>query len=962
MEDEMSYLHKSRRKISAKQPRQDAAYAASRRRLTTSQRLGASSYAIEALEGRMLLSGSVTFTNADLNNNWFLAQMDTTGTVQFDGNGNIVGGFFTHDDGSTEIPGGTYSITSNGLVTIHGNGTQVPTGAMNSSKNVMALSAPAANNSLGVVVNSGSGSFSNADLAGTWYAFYAGDGSSDPTNTNSGHGIFTLDGKGGFTGIIADDQTAVPQSITGTYAVASNGGFTLTASDGSTFAGFIDSSKDLGAADSNLQQAALPANNNTRLLTIVQPSGSYSNADMTGTWTLSADGGQGLVSFDGAGGLNGSFTDSNSQPEELSGTYSIAPNGTFTASVTTNSSAGTQTLNFAGALNAARNVAIMDQPNSGQNGQDDLSILIQSTNPPPAPIVPKQTGQLDPTFGTAGVASNNVGFAATSGLAVGPNGQSVIAGVIGSPGSQEFGVTRYNADGSLDTTFGTNGIASVSFPGTDAQPCGVTVLPNGQILEAGTASVESGGQITSSQFALALFNTDGSIDTSFGGNGTGTVLTSFSPTTSKDVANQVVLGNGGEFFVVGSSTANGTKDFAIAAYNADGTADTAFNGSGREVEDFSGGSDSANAAVLQTNGDLVVAGSTGNPSTGLASIALVRLQPNGALDTRFGIGGRIVTNLRGVADVATSVALDSKGDIVVGGLSATGSFSAGTLATDFAVLRYTSAGKPDRTFGGSGHVITSFGQDTAITTVLVQPSGQIVASGKSIDGFSSASLANQGIAVARYNTNGSLDTSFDGTGKTLLTLAGQSVTSSAPPRVSSGPPRVSSAPGDTGSQLQQDFDTFLSSAQGIIAATPGGNIAIAGNSGSFTTEGQIVAAGVELAASLLAKLPKFEKPGAFATITISVKDAGSSKATGTVTIQVFVSGLSVAGTTETQLFTHGEALALKPFKSKSYAIKVKLPAALAAGKYFLVAQVNSGSLHDLNPANNSASTKPFQLT
>jgi uncharacterized delta-60 repeat protein len=910
--------------------------------------------AIEPLEQRMLLSGTVTFTNADLNNNWFLGQMDTTGTVQFDGNGNIVGGFFTHDDGSTEIPSGSYSITTNGLVTIHGNGTQVPTGAMNSSKNVMAISSPAANNSLGVVVNSGSGSFSNADLTGTWYAFFAGDGSSDPTNTNSGHGIFTLDGKGGFTGVIADDQTAVPQSITGTYSVASDGSFALTTNTGSSFAGAIDSSKDLAAADSNLQQAALPNNNDTRLLTIVQPSGTYSNADMNNTWTLNTDGGQGLLSFDGAGNLNGSFVDSNSIPESLSGTYSVAPNGTFIANVISSSSAGTKNINLAGALNAARNVGFMDQPNSGQQGQDDLAVIVQSTNPPPAPIVPKQTGQLDPTFGTAGVASNNVGFTATSGLAIEPNGQSVIAGVIGSPGSQEFGLTRYNADGSLDTTFGSSGVAIVGFPGLDAQASNVTVLPNGQILEAGTAATENGGQVISSQFALTLFNADGSVDTSFGTGGTGTVLTSFSSGSSTDVASAVTLGSGGEFFVVGSSNAGGTKDFAIAAYNPDGFPATSFNGSGHELLDFSGGSDAANAAVLQPNGQLVVAGSTSSASTGITSIAIARLQTNGALDTHFGTAGRIVTNLRGVADVATSVTLDTKGDIVVGGLSATGSFSAGTLATDFAVLRYTSAGKPDRTFGGSGHVITGFGEDTAITTVIVQSSGQIVASGKSVAGFSSAALANQGIAVARYNSNGTLDTSFNGAGKTLLTLNGQSVSSS---------PHFVSAitPADSGSQLQQDFNTFLSSAQGIIATTPGGNLAIAGNSGGFTTEGQIVAAGVELAASLLAKLPKSEKPGAFATVTISVKDAGSASATGTVTIQIFVSGLSVAGLIETQLFTHAEALALKPFKSKSYAVKVKLPASLASGKYFLVAQVNSGSLHDLNPANNSASTKPFQV-
>jgi uncharacterized delta-60 repeat protein len=560
-------------------------------------------------------------------------------------------------------------------------------------------------------------------------------------------------------------------------------------------------------------------------------------------------------------------------------------------------------------------------------------------------IQPKGIGILDPAFGIGGVASHDVGFTATSGLAVQPDGKSVIAGIIGSPGSEEFGLTRYNADGSLDTSFGTNGVASVSFQGTNDTPSSVALLPDGDILVAGTSTVTSGG----SEFAIALFNADGTLDTSFG-SGTGKVLTSFA-TGSTDIANAVVLGLGGEFFVVGSSTAGGTgTDFAMAAYDADGTPATGFNSSGRELGDFSGGNDSANAAVVQSNGELVVAGSTANPSTGVTSIALARLLPNGAPDIHFGTKGLIVTNLRGADDEATSVALAAKGAIVVGGESATGSLAAGTLATDFAVLRYTSAGKLDRTFNRTGSIITSFGEDAAVTRVLVQSDGTIIASGKTASSFGSTSL---GIAVARYTAKGTLDTSFNG-GKTLITLTGQGATASL-----ERPSAI--VPLDGQETLQQQFAAFVSSAQGIVATTPGGDLAVAGNSDGFTEEGQLVAAGIDLAASLLAKLPASLKAGASVSITIGVTEAGSTSAGGVVTVELFLSGSSSVAPGDTQVFNKPEALKLKPSQAKSFRFAIKLPKTLTAGNYDLVAVVNTNSLTDLNPLNNVAFKGPVAI-
>jgi hypothetical protein len=265
-------------------------------------------------------------------------------------------------------------------------------------------------------------------------------------------------------------------------------------------------------------------------------------------------------------------------------------------------------------------------------------------------------------------------------------------------------------------------------------------------------------------------------------------------------------------------------------------------------------------------------------------------------------------------------------------------------------LRYTSTGKLDRTFNRSGFVVTSFGEDAAVTSVLVQSNGDIVASGKTAAGFSSGSLANLGIAVARYNANGTPDATFNG-GKTLIALTGQSATVSLERAIT---------PLDGEGTLQQEFAAFVSSAQGIVATTPGGDLAVAGNSGGFTEEGELIAAGIDLAASLLAKLPASLKPGAFVAITINVTEDGSSPAAG-VTVQLFLSGSSSAAPGDPKLFS-SPSLKLKPLQARSFKVRVRIPTAAAAGNYDLVAEVNTNSLADLNPLNNIAFQGPFAVT
>jgi uncharacterized delta-60 repeat protein len=584
------------------------------------------------------------------------------------------------------------------------------------------------------------------------------------------------------------------------------------------------------------------------------------------------------------------------------------------------------------------------------------------TSPPPAPV--KTIGALDPTFGVNGLASHNVGLTSTAGVVVQSDGKSVIAGTAGTSPSQQFGVTRYNADGSLDTSFGTNGVVTSSFGGSDVASAVAYLPATGDILVAGTDTTASG-----SRFVLAEYTPAGVLDTTF--NGTGFVLTSFSTTPgtmSHDTAKALaVASNGSTICVAGSSDAAGKGlDFAVASYNADGSANTRFGGSGMVTLDFAGGDDSINAIALQTNGDLVAAGSTTNPSNGIASIALARFLPTGAVDTRFGSKGKVVASGRGVADIASSVAIDRTGKIVIGGLSATGSASDGSLSSDFVVARYTSAGLLDRTFNG-GTVITSFGQPSAVTQVLIQGDGKIVASGKTVASLTGLDPSQLNIALARYTSAGKLDTTFNSTGMAIIGLNGTSATPQAArlARASASvqPSFIASfkltqfsiTPQDTASSLLAEFNQFQQSSQGVVAVTQGGQLLDVGNSGANTVEAALVTAGIDLAATLVAKLPTAALEGAKGSLTVKITESGTNAASGTVTIQLFASpdGFVDAGLTPFASFPE-RIINLRQNQSRTFPLRYALPA--SAGTFFVVANVDTGSLAELNANNNAAAS------
>ena len=1009
---------------------------------------------------------SAAYSDADVSGQWSIQAMNLAGPATFDGAGNVTGGSFTKADGTTQIPSGAYTIAPDGVASILNAPPMV--GGINSSKDVVTFS-DIQPGSLTVGVNSSSGGFSNADLNGTWYEFDNGSasgsidtgngtGGTTSNNDNSGHGIVTFDGAGGLTITHTSDDSGQVQTLTGTYTISNSGAVAVsipqqgTNNNALSFTGAINNSKDFVAADAT-DLAAATATNDTILMVVVQPSGVYSNADLHGDWAVCADGGMGSFTFDGAGNVLGSFTDTNGSLQSDVGTYSVSAGGAVNMTVNGASASGPHTTNLTGTFNASRNIVTLDQPGSGANGVDDMAVMVSSSpslantlsvqassgsvapgqpvtftasvvpilptgivpsgnvtfmngstplggttiqadgtasfTMPTLPLgnvaitatydgdtsflpsistsinilvsAPATVGGLDPNFGSMGIASHNVGITSTVGLVVQSDGKSVIAGIAGAVGSQVFAVTRYNADGSLDSTFGDNGVVNTSFGGDDT-PSAVTLLANGDILVAGTSTTTINGQTSGSQFALAEYTSAGILDTTFGG-GTGMAMTSFSSTPgvlSNDLAHAVTVGRDGTIYIGGSSDANGQGlDFAVAAYTPAGTLSTVFATNGKTLLDFNGGADSIASLAMAANGDLVAAGSAGNSSTGVTSVALAEFLPSGALDTAFGGSGNVTTSVRGVADAAFSIAIDSKGNIVAGGYSATGSASAGTLSADFLLLRYSAAGKLDNTFGTHGVVITTFHQPAAISSVVPNADGTIVASGKTVASLTNLDPGSLDLAISRYTAKGQPDTTFNGTGQAILSLSGTAAPASLdhPNGIAEQPAFVRSAsltPFDAASDLMAAFMQLTQSDQGIIAVTSGGELLSVGNSTGNTVEAAIVTEGLDLAATLLASLPPSVIGGAKGTVSVTITETGTTPATGTFMIELIASSTQNLTTPQTMVQGFPEKMSLKEGKSKTYKLKFLYPSALPNGSYFMAADVSAGNARDLNLSNNTS--------
>lgn len=287
--------------------------------------------------------------------------------------------------------------------------------------------------------------------------------------------------------------------------------------------------------------------------------------------------------------------------------------------------------------------------------------------------------------------------------------------------------------GDLDASFSRDGKVRTDFGAAD-EATSVDIAPHGSIVVVG---------VSSGEFAVSRYTPDGTLDPHFGGDGT--VTTALGSVDA--FASDVTIQTDGRIVVVGG----GSRKFLVVRYRRGGSLDPTFGGNGIVRIDF-GGPGSASAVAVQANGKIVAAGAALNPTTDNEDFSLVRLLPDGSLDRSFGGDGRVRTDF-GAADVAAGMAIQSDGKIVVAG----GTFR-DFPESDFALARYLQDGRLDATFGRDGRKVTSFDSADSARSVAIQSDGKIVAAGHAPVG------GQQGFALARYDTGGTLDRAFGGDG------------------------------------------------------------------------------------------------------------------------------------------------------------------------------------------------------
>jgi uncharacterized delta-60 repeat protein len=372
-----------------------------------------------------------------------------------------------------------------------------------------------------------------------------------------------------------------------------------------------------------------------------------------------------------------------------------------------------------------------------------------------------QAGQLDSTFGTGGVFfTNYTQYDATivNAVAIQSDGKIVFGG--SNPGGAAL--ARLNTSGTLDSSFGSGGIVNNTF-GADGPVMAVAIQPDGKILAY--ASGFFGGSV-------GRFNSDGSIDTTFGNGG---FAVSKSLGSGPAILSVMALQADGKILVTGSGL--------MGRYTSTGQLDTSFGGSGIAALN----SVIASAIAVQSDGKILVTTGVAAPTELFGSPylpsqqagAIARYNTNGTLDTTFGISGQAAC----VASAA-AIAIQSNGKIVVAGTIpsalmtiVSGGLTFASLQTGFGVVRYNANGSVDTTFnpgggiGTGGGVITGFGDSFpagAAFAVAIQSNGEIVVAGQA--GIGNQQFSSSSFVLARYTTTGHLDTAFGANGTVITTL------------------------------------------------------------------------------------------------------------------------------------------------------------------------------------------------
>lgn len=322
--------------------------------------------------------------------------------------------------------------------------------------------------------------------------------------------------------------------------------------------------------------------------------------------------------------------------------------------------------------------------------------------------------------------------------------------------SDHLALARYNSDGTLDRSFDRDGkvtmrkIADNKFINDGVT--GLAINADGKIIACsrGVFSNQTG-------FAVLRYDASGSLDEAFADQGS-----AFVSDKTDIYPLDLVLDDEQKIVVAASAFEEEEKShFAIFRFNSDGTPDKSFGDSGKVLTKIAPGIDVPRAAKIDKNGKILVAG-----FSGYNNFVVVRYNTDGTLDNSFANNGIAIIyfNKNGI-DTLHALIIQDDGKIVVGGDAQVGSF-AGLRMVDFGLARLTADGQLDLSFNESGTQITYFDQPASSTlwALALQKDGKLIAIGDA--------AVSKSLAIARYNTDGSLDQSFGEQGKYLVSCPG----------------------------------------------------------------------------------------------------------------------------------------------------------------------------------------------
>ena len=361
------------------------------------------------------------------------------------------------------------------------------------------------------------------------------------------------------------------------------------------------------------------------------------------------------------------------------------------------------------------------------------------------------SGVLDTAFNGTGQAEITAGDAL--GVAIQPDGKIVVVGNNFPASNLDMKVVRYNVNGTLDTTFDSDGIATLAIGTATDIGYSVAIQSDGKILVSGRSDTPP--SFTTSH-AIVRLNANGSLDTSFGNAG---IVTP--PVSATIFPHQLALQADGKFVISTRKFINGTTSLMLLRYGPGGDLDSSFGVNGIVTTTFGSGTE-YEAIAIQPDGKLVVSCSSFTNATSY-DFAVLRYNVDGALDDSFGTGGIVITPIGPGATLeqAKALVLQPNGKIVVGGRSPNGSNQ------NFVSVRYNKNGSVDTRWGVDGIVRTDMGGPAdGIHAMVIQPNGRIVVGGESDIG----TPGTRRFALARYMGEGAANSDFDRDGSTDISI------------------------------------------------------------------------------------------------------------------------------------------------------------------------------------------------